>query len=331
MIAILVLFYSSFYFLVFNRAKWLTKTTRNISVFVGTGVVMIGCIVVAWYTFSPMSGDARIVRYVIPIVPNVKGQVTEVYVKPMTLVKKGSKLFQIDKSIYQFNVNKLEAQVQQFTAQKKLAEINLERADTLIASQSISQSDVDTWQANKDIAVASINSAQASLDDANWQLEETTVRAPHDGFVPNLQIRPGNYVTSIPLASSMAFISDEVSEVVASFSQSAIRLVAIGDKVEVVFDTVPGKVFPGRISTVIKVSSQAQLTASSTLPSMSGIPVNDRWAIKVTLDDKQQAKTLPQGAGGTLAVYTSKGNPVHIISAVTMRIKAWLAYITSPK
>ena len=330
MIVILILFYSSFYFLFFERMQWLKKTTRNISIFSGVGVVLIASVVFSWYTFSPISADARVVRYVIPIVPNVKGQVLEVHVQPMTPVKKGSKLFQIDPSTYQFNVRKLEAQVEQFKAQKKLAEINVNRANLLVKTNAIAQADADTWQANKDIAIANINATQAALDSAIWQLDETIVRAPHDGFVPNLQLRPGSYVTSVPFASSMAFVSDESSDIVASFSQSAIRLVKVGDEVEIVFNTIPGKVFSGQIERVIKVSSQAQLTASSTLPAMTGVPVNDRWGIRVTLDDEQQAKELPQGAAGTLAVYTSKGKAVHIISKVTLRIKAWLTYLTSP-
>lgn len=330
MIVILILFYSSFYFLFFEKTQWLTKTTRNISIFSGVGVVLIASVVFSWYTFSPISGDARIVRYVIPVVPNVKGQVLNVYVEPMTPVKKGSKLFQIDPSLYQFNVKKLQAQIEQFKAQKKLAEINLARATSLVKTNAIAQSDVDTWQANKDIAVASINSTQASLDSAIWQLDETTVRAPHDGFVPNLQLRPGNYVTTIPLASSMAFVSDENSDIVASFSQSSIRRVDAGDEVEITFNTIPGKVFSGRIEKVIKVSSQAQLTATSTLPTLTGAPINDRWGVRVSLNDEAFATTLPHGAAGTLAVYTSEGKALHIISKVTLRIKAWLAYLTSP-
>ena len=39
---------------------------------------------------------------------------------------------------------------------------------------------------------------------------------------------------------------------------------------------------------------------------------------------------VPQGAGGTVAVYTRSGKPVHIISKVVMRMQAWLAYLTSP-
>ncbi|MBL0711250.1 MAG: HlyD family secretion protein [Colwellia sp.] len=330
MIVILSLFYSSFYFLFFVKTKWLKKTPRNISIFVGVGVVLIGSIIFSWYTFSPMSSDARVMRYVIPIVPNVKGQVVKVYVQPMTPVKKGSKLFQIDPSVYQYNVLKLKAEVEQFQAQKKLAEINLTRAISLAKTNLIAQSDVDTWQANKDIAIASINTTKAELDNANWQLDETIVRAPHDGFVPNLQLRVGSYVTAFPMASAMAFVSDETSDIVASFSQSAIRRVAVGDAIEITFNTLPGKVFSGKVNSIIKVSSQAQLTASATLPLMSGEVVNDRWAIRVTLDNTEQAKALPQGAGGTLAVYTSSGQSVHVISKVTVRMNAILAYLTTP-
>jgi len=330
MIVMLILFYSSFYFLFFEKMGWLSKTKRNISIFVGVGVVAIASVVFSWYTYSPISADARIVRYVIPIVPNVKGQVTDVFVEPMTRIEKGDKLFQIDQEPYQNSVKQLTAQLAQFVAQKKLAEINLARAESLVKTNAIAQSDVDTWQANKEIAIANIDATKAALDNAKWQLEETIVRAPYSGFVPNLQLRPGGYVTSIPIASSMAFVSDESNDVVASFSQSAIRRINVDDAVEVTFNTLPGQVFSGKVVKLIKVSSQAQFNATSALPTLNGMPSTDRWGVRVALDDQAQAKRLAQGAGGSIAVYTQTGNAVHIISKVTIRIKAWLAYLTTP-
>ena len=78
MIAFISLCYASLYLLLFNKLGLLKKTVGNICAFAGVGVVMIGAIVFMWYTFSPISSDARVFRYVIPIVPNVKGQVVDV-------------------------------------------------------------------------------------------------------------------------------------------------------------------------------------------------------------------------------------------------------------
>ena len=67
------------------------------------------------------------------------------------------------------------------------------------------------------------------------------MRAPHDGYVVNLQLRPGNMVTSIPMASSMAFVFSEINMVLTSFSQIAVRRIAVGDEAEVVLTNVPGQ------------------------------------------------------------------------------------------
>jgi len=78
MIALLSLIYGSFYFLFFKKLKLFAESVRNISIFVGIGVVLIGAVVYAWWTFAPTTADGRVFQYVIPIVPNVKGQVVEV-------------------------------------------------------------------------------------------------------------------------------------------------------------------------------------------------------------------------------------------------------------
>jgi hypothetical protein len=50
----------------------------------------------------------------------------------------------------------------------------------------------------------------------------------------------------------------------------------------------------------------------------------------VKLDDEALAAELPQGAGGSLAVYTDAGAPFHIISKVVLRMNAWTGYLTAP-
>lgn len=330
MIAFIILCYSALYLLIFGKLKLLQKNARNIGVFAGIGIVLIGAVVFSWYTFSPMSPDARMGRYVIPIVPSVKGHVQSVDIVAMAPVEKGQVLFKIDPSQYQFAVDKLNAQVQQYQAQLKLAQVNLGRAKQLLKTRAGAQVDVDIWQAEKDVAASAIEVAKAQLADALWQLDETEVRAPYDGFVPNLQLRPGNFVTTFPIASPMAFVSTEVSDIAVSFSQSAIRRAKVGDAVEIVFTMRPGVVYAGKIITLSKVSSQAQFTASSQLPSMNGAPVTDRWFVRAQLNDKAVARDIPQGAAGTLAIYTDAGKPVHIISKVALRMKAWLGYLTAP-
>jgi len=331
MIALLSLIYGSFYFLLFKKLKLFAESVRNISIFVGIGVVMIGAIVYAWWTFAPTTVDGRVFQYVIPIVPNVSGQVVEVPVEGTAVVNQGDVLFKIDPTPYQFTVDQLTASVDQATAQQRLAEIEVERASGLVKAAAGAQSQLDQWNAQLASAQASIASLQAQLGNAQWQLDETVVRAPYDGFVFNLQLRPGNFVTSMPVASSMAFVSTEVRPVLASFSQSAIRYINVGDEVEMVFRSKPGKVYAGKVVRIARGSGSSQLTATAQMPVMTGQPENSRWPVMVDFADPEEIDELPQSASATIiAVYTQKGKPVHIISKVVMRINAWTGYLTSP-
>jgi len=329
-IALLSIIYGSFYLLFFKKLKLFKESVRNISIFVGIGVVMIGAIVFAWWTYAPTTIDGRVFRYVIPIVPNVSGQVVEVPAEPLVQMKKGDVLYKIDPTPYQFGVDRLVASIDQAKAQRRLAEIEVERTKALVEVSAGAQSQLDRWEAELEGADAAIASLVAQLGTAQWQLDETVVRAPHDGRVINLQLRPGNYVTTMPIAAAMAFESDELHEVVASFSQSSIRRINIGDSVEMVFQVKPGVVFTGKIGHIVKASGSAQLTASGNLPTMTGAPGSSRWAVRVAFDDPEAAADLPQSAAATnLAVYTQGGKPVHVISKVVIRMSAWTGYLTS--
>jgi len=262
MIAVLCLVYGSFYFLFFKKFKFFAVTVKNISIFVGVGLVMIGGIVFAWWTFAPTTGDGRVFRYVIPIVPNVKGVVIDVPIDGTQVVNKGDELFRIDPTPYQFAVDQLQASIEQAEAQKRLAEIEVKRASGLVRASAGAQSQLDQWRVQLAIAEATIKSLTAQLGSAQWNLDETIVRAPYKGYVINLQLRPGNYVTTVPLASALSFVSAETHTVLASFSQSAIRYINVGDPVEMVFAAMPGKVYAGKVGRIARGSGTSQMAAS---------------------------------------------------------------------
>lgn len=138
MIAFLILFYASFYYLVFG--KGLVKTNaRNVSIFVGVGVVLIGIIVFMWLTYAPTTKDGRTFQYVVQIVPNVAGPVTEVTADALVPLKKGDILFKIDPTQYQATVDQLEASIKRTEAEMKLSEIQVERSEGLVRRSAGSQ------------------------------------------------------------------------------------------------------------------------------------------------------------------------------------------------
>ena len=196
--------------------------------------------------------------------------------------------------------------------------------------QSSIRAELDTWNARRDEAIAVIASVEAQLDNARWQLDQTEVQAPYDGYVVNLQVRPGVRVTTVPLASPMSFVSSELFEVVASLSQSSARYVDEGDAVELVFAARPGQVFTGSVSGIIEATGEAQLSPSGQIPSLTGAPISGRRPIRVALDDEAVVRELGQGAQSFVAVYTNRGQPFHMITKVMVRMQAWMGYLTNP-
>ena len=329
MITFISLIYASFYFLVFGKGL-VKKNGRNVSIFVGVGVMLIGAIIFSWLTVAPTTKDGRVFQYVIPIVPKVAGAVIEVPAQPLVPIREGDVLFRIEPDPFQATVDRFEASIDQARATRRLAQIEVDRNKELVKRSAAAQRDLDSWAAQLNGANASIRSLQAQLANAQWELDQTTVRAPHDGYIVNLQVRPGSAVRTFAATPAMSYISDELKEIVASFSQSSIRKIEVGDPAEMVFALFPGEVFSGTVSHVVKATGTAQLGVSGSIPVMTGSPAAGRYAVRVTLDDQAVLDRLPQGASCSVAVYTSVGKPFHVISMVAMRITAWMAYLTSP-
>ena len=328
MIAFISMIYASFYFLVFG--KFVEKSARNMSIFVGVGVVLIGSIVFVWLTVAPTTKDGRVFQYVIPIVPNVSGQVIEVPAEPLVKINEGDVLFKIDPFPYEATVDRFTASIEQANAQRRLAQIEVDRNTALVERSAAARRDLDRWTAERDGAAAAIKGLEAQLRDAKWDLEQTVVRAPHSGFVVNMQLRPGIAARSFAATPAMSFVSDEDKIIVASFSQSSIRKIEAGAPAEMVFAMIPGEVFSGTVTHVVKATGTAQMTVSGTIPVMTGAPAAGRYAVRIKLDDPELFERLPQGASCTVAVYADVGKPFHVISKVVMRMNAWKAYLTSP-
>ncbi len=329
MIAFISLIYASFYFLVFGKGL-LKKNARNISIFVGVGVVLVGAIVFTWRTYAPLSNDGGVFQYVIRIVPEVSGHVVEVPAEPLVPMQKGDVLFKIDPAPYQAAVDRLTANIEQTRAQERLAQIEVDRNQALVRRSAGSQGDLDRAIANLDGTKAAIEGLEAQLADAQWQLDRTVIRAPHSGHLVNLQVRPGVAVRTFFGAPAATFITDEIKIIAASFSQSSIRKIQVGDAAEMVFRLIPGEVFSGTVTHVVKASGSAQLAPSGDIAVATGQPISDRYAVRIDLDDPEALDRLPQGASCTVGVYTQSGKPFHVITMVGLRMNAWNAYLTSP-
>ena len=103
--------YSAFVWLIFIKLKWLPWNTTSQVTVVVIPIVALTTLILMLNVFAPSSPDVRVIKYVVQIVPEVRGRVIEVPVQANTPVKKGNVLFRIDPTPLEITVRTLEAQL----------------------------------------------------------------------------------------------------------------------------------------------------------------------------------------------------------------------------
>src|SRR5262245_31850001 len=93
-----------------------------------------------------------------------------------TDVKKGTVLFRIDPRTYEANYRSAEARVAESQAQLDNAERTLNRLKPLLGERAVAQQDVDNAQGSYDQARAAVLAAQAALDAAKKNYDDSFVR-----------------------------------------------------------------------------------------------------------------------------------------------------------
>jgi len=130
----------------------------------------------------------------VDIEARVQGFLESIDYKDGTAVKKGDKLFSIQRDTYKAQVDQAQAQLASQQASQVGAKQEYDRQLNLMKQQVTTQTAVDSAKATLDEADASILNAQASLDLANINLGYTEVVAPFDGTVTNHLVDVGALV-----------------------------------------------------------------------------------------------------------------------------------------
>jgi multidrug resistance efflux pump len=177
------------------------------------------------------------------------------------------------------------------------------------------------------VAQSNVPAVEAQLNDALFNLEQCKMTAPTDGYVVNWQVQPGTMLVPAPIAAAGTFVSTADIAVVAVFPQNYLTNVEPGDDVEVVLDPYPGRLFTAKVDSVIAASGGGQFTTSGDIPNAAKVGSSGAYAVKILFTDEAVARTLSLGSGGTAAIYTKRGKPVHIISKIAIRMKKWLLYV----
>jgi len=175
-------------------------------------------------------------------------------------------------------------------------------------------------------AVAGI---QAELDMARFYLDNTLMVAPEDGYILNLQVRPGMVSGIVRLGAIASFICDADRYLLANYFQENLKFVKPGQQVEVALDLYPGQIWRGAVEAIWQGSGSGQMLPSGFLPNFHYKPTEmpqGQFAVVIHLDDPDQAK-FPIGAQGRAAIYTDPKSGFTWLRKIGIRAYSWANWL----
>jgi multidrug resistance efflux pump len=350
---LLLIIYSIIVWLIFFKFKLLPWNITSQVIVVTIPIIMLTVLILFMNICAPSSSDVRAQNYVIPIVPRVTGQVTEVPIEPNRPIKKGDVLFKIDPVPFEAAEKAAEATLRgaqdqlnnatnkkaSLTPRIDLAKKRVEQFTALSATGAGKRADLEQAQsdlgnlqseflaadATESQARAQISKSQADLINAKFDREGTTYLAPANGRVANLALRPGVRATQFATMPVMSFIEEDDPWLLAFFRQNELRYVEAGDEAEIYMMQYPGRIIKCVVDSILWATAQGQMPISGTL--QNTLPVaapEQRIAVRLVLAPKDRDVFLAAGARGGGAIYTEQGKMIHIVRKVFLRVSAKL-------
>lgn len=315
-----------------------------------------------YYTTTPILAGVRGRVTEVPVETNAplkEGDVLfRIDAKPYEYVvdQKKAMLAEAKQNVEQLkaSLDQAAAEVHKVEAQVQLSQEDYDRQATLFKEKVIAKAALDTFQRNVEAATQSLAGAkaaeerarlayssqiggvntsvaqlQAQLNDAEFDLDQTTVRAPTVGFVTQNALRPGMYVVPAPLRPVMVFINRGVGDetLVGAFQQNSLQRVQAGDDAEIAFTAVPGRIFKGKVVRVLDAIAAGQLQATGSLQDFNVQTADARALAQILILDSTKDYQIPLGSTAEIAILTHYWHHVGLLRRILLRIRSWENYV----
>ena len=168
---------------------------------------------------------------------------------------------------------------------------------------------------------------QAELEKARYDLERTVVRAPTSGYVSQLLLRPGMMAVSLPLRPVMTFVHDEKAPMVAAFRQNSALRLKVGYEAEIVYPSIPGRVFYGKVISVLPNMAEGQVQTSGNLIGTEAFQRIGRIPVAIEITSDMSEYNLPAGSRAQVAVYSDHWRHIAVMRKILLRMSSWQNYL----
>ena len=170
---------------------------------------------------------------------------------------------------------------------------------------------------------------QAQLKEAEYDLDQTAVVAPADGYTTGVTLQPGQRVGTVRAGSVLNYVVNDQTKLAAWINQINIRHVKPGQPAEVALQLYPGKTLKGTVDSIVLMSQTGQLEPSGEVPEQAiGPQPPGQYIVILKIEDEADLPFgVPGGAIGTAAIYTESARATQVIRKVMVRMQAWMNYI----
>jgi multidrug resistance efflux pump len=171
--------------------------------------------------------------------------------------------------------------------------------------------------------------AQAALEQAELDLSHTSVVAPADGIVTDVRVDRGNFAQAG--APQMTFLATHDVWIQADFTENNLGNIKPGDRVDIVFDALPGQVIRGNIRTTgfgVKVDSAPLGSLPTIKNDRQWLRDAQRFSVLVDFDlpGTRERLAIRVGAQASVTVYTGRGWLFNALGALKMRLVSIFTY-----
>jgi multidrug resistance efflux pump len=166
---------------------------------------------------------------------------------------------------------------------------------------------------------------QAQLEDAKWELEQTNIRAPADGYVTAMALSAGDRATQA--RAVMSFVVTNEITIVGMFSPNGFRTIKPGARVKLVFDDDPGRIHDATVTAIPQGTGEGQIAVSGTLTRAGSIRGAKTYPALISIPKDIDRSQLRLGMPGTATVFADNSGVVGLLMSILVWISSYTAFL----
>ncbi len=212
-----------------------------------------------------------------------------------------------------------QANVELQKANLELAKVNLQRSESLLKKEAIPRQQYDNSKTNYEVAVAQVKAAQdqvkqieasletqralikqtesgippqeaqirqkeATLQGAELNRGYTKIYAPSEGYITKRTVEIGNQIQAGQPLMAVIPLAQEDIWITANYKETQLERVKPGQKIKIKVDTYPGKVFYGRVDSIMSGTGAVFSLFPPENATGNFVKVVQRIPVKIVLD-----------------------------------------------